>query len=210
MKKHKTSWTNQDINTLKMYYGKMDTKDLSDLLERTPHALNNQAEKLGLSARKRWTKEEEDLLTRTFHDKTCEEWCEYFNVSKRSFRCKVARLGLFEVKVEHTGDIKGEVWKPFRDSTYLVSNKGRVRNTKGNRLLSPSVTTAGYLKIRLSIKGKAYDFVCHRLVAEVFIPNPENKPFVNHINGNKMCNSVFNLEWVTPSENMQHWADNLR
>ena len=102
--------------------------------------------------------------------------------------------------------------KEFKPS-YLVSEEGRifrVRKTKTVELMgSISHTGRGY-KI-LSVwdaelkKGKSIPF--HRIVAKAFIPNPENKPEVNHIDGNTMNNKVTNLEWVTRSENIQHAWD---
>lgn len=62
-----------------------------------------------------------------------------------------------------------------------------------------------YLKINLSVNGKRITKTVHRLIAETFIPNPQNKPQVNHIDGNKSNNNVKNLEWVTGSENLLHW-----
>ena len=88
---------------------------------------------------------------------------------------------------------------------YQVSNKGRVNGMKG--IMTPNVTKKGYLTV--NIKGKTT--LIHRLVAEAFIPNPENKPQVNHKNTRKVDNRVENLEWTTNKENMQHsWKMGLR
>jgi hypothetical protein len=62
----------------------------------------------------------------------------------------------------------------------------------------------GYALVNKSVRGKTINFKVHRLVAEIYIPNPENKRCVNHIDGNKTNNKVENLEWVTHSENMYH------
>lgn len=71
--------------------------------------------------------------------------------------------------------------------------------------LKPEETSKGYLRVDLYDKeGKRKHFKIHRLVAQAFIPNPENKPQINHIDGNKQNNSITNLEWVTDAENKEH------
>lgn len=96
------------------------------------------------------------------------------------------------------------------EGLYQVSNCGRVKSLPRNgtikeeRMLKPRVSKNGYLYVHLR-NGNISKYVkIHRLVAEAFIPNPDNKPQVNHINGNKLDNTVDNLEWVTASENTMH------
>lgn len=98
-------------------------------------------------------------------------------------------------------DEESEIWKKI-DEDYDVSDKGRIRH--GRRILSGSVHTDKYIFVTLHGKQQAV----HRIVANIFIPNPGNKPEVNHIDGNKMNNSIDNLEWVISSENQFHAIKN--
>lgn len=104
-----------------------------------------------------------------------------------------------------------EIWKPVvgYENRYQVSNLGNIkslnyRGTSVPGLLKPVKLKLGYLQISTWADGKQYNATIHRLVAEAFIPNPENKPCINHIDGNKLNNRVENLEWCTDSENKVH------
>lgn len=81
-----------------------------------------------------------------------------------------------------------------------ISENGVIKNIESGRILRQSDSERGYKVI--SYCGKQYKV--HRLVALKYIPNPENKPQVNHIDGNKQNNNVSNLEWCTNKENMEH------
>ena len=97
-----------------------------------------------------------------------------------------------------------EVWKDIvgYEGKYQISNLGNVRNFKF-KLIKYTVSNYGYIRIGLRNHGKRM-YSIHRLVAIAFIPNPDNKPYINHIDGNKSNNNVTNLEWVTQSENEKH------
>ncbi len=90
-------------------------------------------------------------------------------------------------------------------NNYSVSSDGSVRNDNNLRLLRPTTNSRGYLYVVLSNNGKTTTKKVHRLVAETFIDNPDNKPQVNHIDGNKQNNNVSNLEWTTAQENTNHF-----
>ena len=104
------------------------------------------------------------------------------------------------------GDL--EIWKDIKgyEGIYQVSNFGRIKSiVRYKKLMLSSENENGYLRICLTDKYKRKKTIqIHRIVAETFIPNPENKEQVNHIDGNKKNNKVENLEWCTQSENMQH------
>ena len=97
-----------------------------------------------------------------------------------------------------------EEWSPISDTHYSVSSEGRIRNDETGRIKALDKTKDGYFKVDLYSEGKRESHRAHRLVAEAFIPNPDRKPQINHIDGNKLNNNVENLEWVNNSENMMH------
>lgn len=103
------------------------------------------------------------------------------------------------------------MWKQLkRNPNYGVNEFGEIYSFRRNKILSPKLNHDGYLRIQLWDKGDCQFVSIHRLIAEAFIPNPENKPFVNHIDGNKQNNAVGNLEWCTQTENIAHaWANGL-
>ena len=101
-----------------------------------------------------------------------------------------------------------EQWKPIENyPEYEVSTMGRVRNILTGHILKPYDDGRGYLRVKLH----RANLRVHILVAKSFIPNPENKPEVNHKKGKKNDPRASQLEWVTPSENVKHsWENNLR
>lgn len=121
--------------------------------------------------------------------------------------------------------MKKEVWKDIKgyEGLYQVSNLGRVKSLdrfvdwkydkkqfiKGKVLKNCSMSS-GYLFVGLSKNGKVKNHSIHRLVAKAFIPNPESKPEVNHLDENISNNNVTNLQWVTPSENANYGTRNKK
>jgi len=101
-----------------------------------------------------------------------------------------------------------EEWKTIKgfDGKYQVSNTGKIKSLKckNPKIMAKRHNENGYCTIILYENSKGTNFKLHRLVAEYFIPNPENKEQVNHIDGNKDNNTVANLEWCTRSENEIH------
>ena len=120
-------------------------------------------------------------------------------------------------------DDRVEVWKDIKDyeGLYQGSNLGRARSLdrwvksingsvrfcKG-RILKPCTTKDGYLLVNLCKNGKIKSFLVHRLVAEVFIDNPDNLPQVNHKDENKLNNNAENLEWCSSSYNINFGTRN--
>lgn len=95
------------------------------------------------------------------------------------------------------------------DGKYEVHSDGKVMSNVGTKkALIGKVTKAGYRMVLLTINNKKYYINVHRLVAENLIPNPNNLPEVNHIDGDKLNNSVQNLEWCSSKENKIHARDN--
>ncbi len=111
----------------------------------------------------------------------------------------------FKWELDKGNNLENEIWKEINienenTSGYFVSSLGRFKNKKGVIMQNYKPHHSGYIYLRVNIKK----YALHRLVCLAFIKNPENKPFVNHIDGNKINNNVNNLEWVTCSENNLH------
>ena len=126
------------------------------------------------------------------------------------------------VVVSYTYEIQGadiveERWKEIEGfyGYYLISDFGRIKSIGGwcgsakrkEKIRSTSLTKDGYIKVRLNKKDKDKTARVHRLVAEAFIPNLENKDTVHHKDGNKQNNHFSNLEWFDRSEQMYHAYD---
>ena len=104
-----------------------------------------------------------------------------------------------------------ELWKEIEgfDGKILISNQGRVKSNLRNGIILKSQQDAkGYQRVSITTKKIKHTLKVHREVAKAFIPNPNNLPQVNHIDGNKNNNSVDNLEWVTNRENALHALSN--
>ena len=102
-----------------------------------------------------------------------------------------------------------ENWKLIdgTDGKYYVSDLGRVYSLNSNIIMKTTIGTNGYKAVGIPVYKKVKKMSIHRLVAIAFVENPENKPQVNHLDGNKMNNTSSNLEWVTRSENVKHAYD---
>jgi hypothetical protein len=132
-----------------------------------------------------------------------------FNSARSSISCNIREIynsafGFKWKKVEQN-ELENEEWKEViidnqKIEGYYVSSLGRFKNKKGVIMKDYKPHHSGYIYLRVNIKK----YALHRLIAQTFIPNLENKPFVNHIDGDKTNNSVSNLEWCTCSENNLH------
>lgn len=103
-----------------------------------------------------------------------------------------------------------ELWKTFKgyENCYEVSNMGRIRSLRTGNIIKQRANSLGYLSVSLKKDRKSKEYRVNRLVALTFLDNPENKPEVNHKDGNKKNNCITNLEWVTHKENMIHARKN--
>lgn len=111
-------------------------------------------------------------------------------------------------------DLPNEIWKPIPEcpTCYLCSNYSRIKTlprngvSRGGRILKPNLKKDGYYQVQLKAFGKSLYRRVNRVVGETFIPNPENKPLVDHVDNNPLNNKVTNLQWLTNAENSQKYA----
>ena len=95
-------------------------------------------------------------------------------------------------------------WVVGYEQLYSITTDGQIYSVRANRFLKPQMDKYGYLTTGLSKDGKRKFFLVHRLVATTYLPNIDNLPEVNHIDGDKANNKLENLEWCTPSDNLKH------
>jgi hypothetical protein len=141
--------------------------------------------------------------------------------NERKSICKECESKQKAPKIIEIPDLDGEIWMPVNcyggiySKIYLISNMQRVKRVQhrknvSNKITKPHLHPTGYFNVSLTIFGKQKLVAIHRLIAEAFIPNLENKSHVNHINGIKTDNRIENLEWCTVKENIQHaWRTGL-
>jgi hypothetical protein len=96
------------------------------------------------------------------------------------------------------------MWKRIENTNAEINNNGNVRNYKTKKLRKNQISKSGYEYLGFQINGKFKCFRIHRLVGLYFIDNIENKPFINHKDGNKLNNHYSNLEWCSHKENINH------
>lgn len=99
-----------------------------------------------------------------------------------------------------------EIWKDINgyEGLYKVSNNARVYSVKNQKILKKVIKSTGYHQVSLCKDGVVKAKIVHRLLMEAFVPNIENKPFINHINGIRNDNRIENLEWCNQSHNIKH------
>ncbi len=158
--------------------------------------------------RKRYTEQELELIEKlAYQGIECKRIGEIIGVSPASIHHVLSRRNIKFCRNPFV-PIDDEIWVDcFNFHDIKISTMGRFLRVSSNSIINGYLISQGYVAVDLSGYGT---FSAHRLVAQTFIPNPENKPEVNHKDGYKVNNRVDNLEWMTPIENIQHaWQTGL-
>ena len=123
-------------------------------------------------------------------------------------RYKLAYAAFIAVYPFGLEDLDGEIWRWISgyEGDYQESNYGRTKSFQYNepRIMVPIMNQKGYLRVKLHKNGVDKTYSVHILVGRTFVPNPEGKPEINHIDGNKFNNFAENLKWSTRTENIRH------
>lgn len=164
----------------------------------------------------KYTVDDIDFINKNYKSMTYQQIAEYLGRTKSAIRHKTNEMGLSKNEyILGIDEIEGEIWKPIKgyEGRYCVSNMGRIMSLERNvrsrgkikqRIMKQCNARKGYKTVSLYIDGKRKRNIVHRLVAEAFIPNPNNYNQVNHIDENKSNNAAYNLEWCTAKQNMNH------
>ncbi|UPI12876.1 hypothetical protein [Bacillus phage SBSphiJ5] len=147
---------------------------------------------------------DEQFIIDHYGTMTQKQIAKHLGVSRETVNHRAIKLGLRKTSIPFE-PLEGEEVKMIEDfPNYGITNKSRIVKLSDNTLIKPKPIKNHYPKVILFKNGKRFEQYIHRLVATYFIPNPESKPLVNHIDGNKNNFSIDNLEWVTPKENYDH------
>ena len=164
----------------------------------------------------KYTVDDIDFINKNYKSMTYQQIAESLGRTESAIRHKTNEMGLSKNEyILGIDEIKGEIWKPIKgyEGRYCVSNMGRIMSLERSvrsrgkikqRIMKQCNERKGYKTVSLCFDGKRKRYMVHRLVAEAFVPNLNNYNQVNHIDENKSNNSVYNLEWCTPKQNMNH------
>lgn len=153
-----------------------------------------------------------DIVRETGNIPTLKEFMEITGYKRDSyFRAKKDYLENGLDRLIDLPPYNTQTWKPipeFKD--YLISNEAIVYNIRSNKILKPSLNRTGYYFVGLIKDGINYGKLLHQLVAITFIPNPDNKPTVDHINRIRTDNRIENLRWATNEEQGANMTTNVK
>lgn len=153
-----------------------------------------------------------DMVRKTGNIPTLEEFMENTGYKRDSyFRAKRDYLENGLGRVIDVPPYNTQMWKTIPEfEDYLISNEAMVYNIKSNKILKPSLNRYGYYFMGLYKNGVLYSRLLHQLMGLAFIPNPENKPTIDHINRIRTDNRLENLRWATMTEQGENMTTNVK
>lgn len=186
---------------IKANFDLMSFKEMSEIIDVPAGTISYHAHTLGLNKRK--TLDIDGYIRNRFYHDSVTNIAQDLGVSRGTVQRHAIAMGLrkhgeyvrqpFEIEVDVDELLPG----------CFVTSHGRIVRRSNNRVITPRKSGA-YHKVTVEIDGVIYEKRWHQLIAYAFVPNPHNKPIINHMDGNSYNNNIFNLEWCTVQENAIH------
>lgn len=211
--KMSSRWTTENSEYLKENHGKIGNQQIADTLGFSIQYIQRKANTELDFKKSPWDEDKLTFLKENWESLSYPQISEIIGVNTKTIAKKARSLGFIKGRCMVTKydqiDLVDEKWEPIKDfENYKISNMGRVVSLKTNTVLIQNLNGRGYYRFMVWKNNKNTGIDTHVLVTNYFLGDKPTGYQINHIDGDKSNNKVSNLEYITPSENMQHARDN--